>query len=169
MSKHLFRISLFIMTIGFLGLGCQAKAPKGKLTYCRYYCFETASVSKNYCELIAEPGADPKVSVVLGEGNRFQKPEIRAEYSVTAEDVQALQDWLAANKVFRLNGYDVNEPISGGSSYRIDMHYDSGETIMARWYGNKIKPKAIDAYNYLYFFFAPWRDQAIRESKPAAE
>lgn len=169
MSKHLFRISLLIMTIGFLGLGCQAKAPKGKLTYCRYYCFETASVSKNYCELIAEPGADPKVSVVLGEGNRFQKPEIRAEYPVTAEDVQALQDWLAANKVFRLNGYDVNEPISGGSSYRIDMHYDSGETIMARWYGNKIKPKAIDAYNYLYFFFAPWRDQAIRESKPAAE
>ena len=169
MSKHLFRISLLIMTIGFLGLGCQAKAPKGKLTYCRYYCFETASVSKNYCELIAEPGADPKVSVVLGEGNRFQKPEIRAEYPVTAEDVQALQDWLAANKVFRLNGYDVNEPISGGSSYRIDMHYDSGETIMARWYGNKIKPKTIDAYNYLYFFFAPWRDQAIRESKPAAE
>ncbi|MCR5840480.1 MAG: hypothetical protein K6G86_00205 [Bacteroidales bacterium] len=157
------------MTIGFLGLGCQAKAPKGKLTYCRYYCFETASVSKNYCELIAEPGADPKVSVVLGEGNRFQKPEIRAEYPVSAEDVQALQDWLAANKVFRLNGYDVNEPISGGSSYRIDMRYDSGETIMARWYGNKIKPKAIDAYNYLYFFFAPWRDQAIRESKPAAE
>ncbi len=169
MNKHLFRISLLIMTIGFLGLGCQAKAPKGKLTYCRYYCFETASVSKNYCELIAEPGADPKVSVVLGEGNRFQKPEIRAEYPVSAEDVQALQDWLAANKVFRLNGYDVNEPISGGSSYRIDMRYDSGETIMARWYGNKIKPKAIDAYNYLYFFFAPWRDQAIRESKPAAE
>lgn len=169
MSKHLFRISLLIMTIGFLGLGCQAKAPKGKLTYCRYYCFETASVSKNYCELIAEPGADPKVSVVLREGNRFGEPEIHAEYSVTAEEVQPLLDWLAANKVYKLNGYDRNEPISGGSSYRIDMHYDSGETIMARWYGNKIKPKAIDAYNYLYFFFAPWRDRAIQESKPVAE
>ncbi len=169
MSKHLFRISLLIMTIGFLGLGCQAKVPKGKLTYCRYYCFETASVSKNYCELIAEPGAAPKVSVTLREGNRFGEPEIHAEYPVTAEEVQPLLDWLAANKVYKLNGYDRNEPISGGSSYRIDMHYDSGETIMARWYGNKIKPKAIDAYNYLYFFFAPWRDRAIQESKPAAE
>ena len=170
MQKRIFHLTLLIMAIGLFGMGCQAKAPKGKLTYCSYTCFETASVSKSYCELIAEPGAEPKISVVLREGNRFGDPEIRAEYPVTAEDVQALQDWLAANKVYKLNGYDVNEPISGGSSYRIDMRYGPGEEIMARWYGNKIKRQAIDAYNYLYFgFFAPWRDRAVKESQPAEE
>ena len=155
------------MAIGIFGLGCQARAPKGKLTYCRYYCFETASVSKNYCELFAEPGAAPKVSVTLREGNRFGDPEIRAEYPVTTEEVQPLLDWLAANKVYKLNGYDRNEPISGGSSYRIDMRYGPGEEVMARWYGNKIKRQAIDAYNYIYAFFKPWRDRAIEESKAA--
>ena len=168
--KNLFHISILIMAIGLFGMGCQAKAPKGKLTYCRYYCFETASTSKNYCELIAEPGAEPKVSVVLYEGNRFGDPEIHAEYPVTAEDVQALQDWLAANKVYKLNGYNLNEPISGGSSHRIDMRYGPGEEITARWYGNKVKRQAIDAYNYLYYsFFAPWRDRAVKESQPAEE
>ena len=168
MQKSIFHITVLIMAIGLFGMGCQAKAPKGKLTYCRYYCFETASMSKNYCELIAEPGAEPKVSVVLREDNRFGDPEIRAEYPVTAEEMQPLVDWLAANKVYKLNGYDYNEPISGGSSERIDLRYDSGEQIMARWYGNKIKRQAIDAYNYIYAFFAPWRDRALKEGEPTA-
>lgn len=170
MQKRIFHLTLLIMAIGLFGMGCQAKAPKGKLTYCSYTCFETASMSKNYCELIAEPGAEPRVSVVLREGNRFGDPEIRAEYPVTAEEMQPLVDWLAANKVYKLNGYNHNnEPISGGSSERIEMRYDSGEQVVARWYGNKIKRQAIDAYNYLYSFFAPWRDRAVKESKSATE
>ena len=157
---------LLIMAIGAFGLtACQAKVPKGKLIYCSYSKTGAAGLGKDYCELIADPGTDPKVVVVLDEDNRFGDPVIHKEYPVTPEEYAPLEEWLKSNKVYRLNGYNLEEPITGGHSYRIYMEYDSGDKVNARWYGHKVKDKAIDAYNYIEWFFKPWRERAVRDSQ----
>ena len=54
-----------IMAVGLSGLACQAKAPKGKLIYCSYARTGMAGLGKDYCELIADPGTEPKVKFYL--------------------------------------------------------------------------------------------------------
>ena len=106
---------LLIMAMGLFGLtACQAKAPKGKLVYCSYAASGAAGLGKDYCELIADPGTQPIVRVVLSEGNRFDDPVIREEYPVTPEEIVPLQKWLMSNKVYKLDGYNSEEPITGG-------------------------------------------------------
>ena len=157
---------LLIMAIGFLGLSaCQAKAPKGKLIYCSYAASGSAGLGKDYCELIADPGTQPFVRVVLHQGNRFGDPEIREEYPVSPEEITPLQEWLAGNKVYKLDGYNYEEPITGGYAHRIYMEYDSGDHVDARWYGSDIKDLAIKAYNYIEFFFRPWVERAGKENQ----
>ena len=158
-----------IMAIGSIGTACLARVPRGRLIYCSYSCSGSAGLGKDYCELIADPGAEPRVNVVLKEGNRFEEPEIRAEYFADEADVARLQDWLKKNKVYKLDGYQLEEPISGGYAYRIYMEYDDGQKVNVRWYGHNVKDKAVAAYNYIEAFFAPWRDQATEESIPVVE
>ena len=155
------------MTFCAIGTSCFAQAPKGRLTYCSYSRTGAAGLGKDYCELIADPGKTPKVVVALDLGNRFGKPETHAEYEVGEELVDSLSKMLADAKVYKLNGYNVDEHISGGHSYRIYQEYDSGEKINARWYGHKIKSEALSAYHMIEAFFRPWRTQAIRENDPA--
>ena len=160
---------LLVMAIGLAGLNCPAKVPKGKLIYCSYSSTGSAGLGKDYCELIADPGTEPRVNVVLKEGNRFDEPEIRAEYFADEADVAYLQDWLKKNKVYKLDGYRLDEPMTGGYAYRIYMEYDSGQTVDARWYGHGVKDKAIGAYNFIESFFESWREQAVKESEPVVE
>ena len=156
---------LLIMAMGLFGLtACQAKAPKGKLVYCSYAASGAAGLGKDYCELIADPGTDPVVRVILNEGNRFGDPVIREEYPVTPEEIVPLQEWLMSNKVYKLDGYNYEEPITGGYAHRIYMEYDSGDHVDARWYGSKVKDLAIKAYNYIEYFFKPWRERALAEN-----
>jgi len=157
--------TLLIMAIGLFGAACSARVPQGKLTYCSYAESGSAGLGKDYCELIADPGTTPKVVVALKLGNRFGEPEIRAEYPVGQEVVDSLQAMLAAAKVYKLDGYRLDEPISGGYAYRIYQEYDSGQKVDARWYGHHVKNEALSAYSMIERFFTPWREKAIREEK----
>ena len=159
--KRLPSILLLIMALG-LNLSCTAQ-PKGKLIYCSYSCTGVAGLGKDYCELIADPGADPKVVVVLNQGNDLDPGEIRAEYPVDAAVVDSLQAKLSEMKVYRLNGYDHEEDMTGGSIYRIYQEYDSGDKVNARWYGHDIKENARAAYAAIERFFEPWRARAQEE------
>lgn len=164
--KLLFKI-LIVMSLGIFGSSCHAQAPRGKLTYCSYSCTGAAGLGKDYCELIADPGEEPRVVVALDLGNRFGKPEIHAEYPVGSHVVDSLQAMLAQAKVYKLNGYNVDEEICGGHSYRIYQEYDSGAKVNARWYGHNIKTEAWNAYHMIEAFFRPWREQALQENDPA--
>lgn len=163
--RLIFKI-ISVMAFGLIGTSCLAQAPKGKLTYCSYSSTGAAGLGKDYCELIADPGEAPKVVVALNLGNRFNDPEIRAEYPVGQETVDSLAKLLAEAKVYKLNGYNVEEAITGGHSHRIYQEYDSGEKINARWYGNHVKQEAWAAYRMIEAFFAPWRTQATKENDP---
>ena len=156
--------SILIMSIGLFSCSIWAHKPKGDLTYCTYCCSGAAGLGTDYCELVAPPEGAPKVVVVLSENNRFGDPVVRRSYPVDKSVVDSLQGLLTALKFHRLNGYDVNEPICGGHSYRIQARYASGDEVQARWYGHKIKDKAIAAYNAIEHFFAPWRERALKEA-----
>ncbi|MBQ9659706.1 MAG: hypothetical protein IJV37_00370 [Bacteroidales bacterium] len=158
---------LFVMALALLGMACSGRAPKGKLTYCSYAESGSAGLGKDYCELIADPGTTPKVVVALHIGNRFQDPEIRREFPVDAAVVDSLQNLLSERKVYKLNGYHLDEPITGGYAHRIYQEYDSGDKVEAKWYGHKVKDAAWSAYHMIEAFFAPWRERAEAEAAEA--
>ena len=145
-------------------LGIFTSAPGGSLTYCSYARTGAAGLGKDYCELIADPGTTPKVVVVLDEGNRFGDPVIRRTFEVDKKTVDSLQQLLLDNKVYKLDGYEVDEAICGGHSYRIYMEYSSGDKVNARWYGHNISDKALVAYALIERFFEPWRSRALKEA-----
>lgn len=152
------------------GCGLLSRPPKGDLIYCSYAQTGAAGLGKDYCELIADEGAEPKIVVVLDEGNRFGDPEIHSTYPVDKSVVDELAKLLADNKVYRLNGYNLEEPISGGHSYRIYQEYSSGQHVDARWYGHGVKDSALRAYAIIEHFFAPWRERAVKDNtNPAVE
>ena len=156
---------LLAMVFGFLGVSCGAqKAPEGQLLYCSYSRTGMAGLGKDYCELIADKDSIPKVVVALRIGNRFGEPEIHAEYPVDNEVVESLRAGLAERKVYELNGYALEEAMTGGHSYRIYQEYDSGEKINAYWYGHEVKQEAWAAYSYIESFFAPWRKKAREQN-----
>lgn len=156
---------LLIMAIGIIGCGFLAHKPKGELIYCSYRCSGAAGLGTDYCELIADQDSEPKVVVVLNKDNRFDDPVVTREYPVDRSVADSLSEILSRLKAYQLNGYNVEEPITGGHSYRIHMEYSSGENITAWWYGHKIKEQAITTYNAINYFFEPWRTRADKEAK----
>lgn len=153
------------MATGIISCGFMAPKPKGDLTYCSYAQRGAAGLGSDYCELIADAEGGPKVVVVMDEGNRFGDPEIRREYPVGKEVVDSLAKILEDAKVYKLNGYRLEEPICGGHSNRIYMEYSSGDKVNAFWYGHGVKDEAIRAYNLIAHFFKPWCEQAVREAR----
>ena len=151
------------MSAGIMGI--FASKPKGSLTYCSYSKAGAAGLGKDYCELIADPDSVPRIVVVLDEGNRFGDPVTLQTYPVDASTVDTLQQLLLANKVYKLNGYNVDEAICGGYSYRIYMEYSSGDRVNARWYGHKVSDEAWSAYALIERFFSPWRPRAVKDGK----
>lgn len=160
------RIIITILILLPVIMDCSAlnPAPKGRLVYCSYSSTGMAGLGKDWCELIADVDSVPKVVVCLDYGNRFDRPEIRAEYTVDDSVVDKLQKELARMKVHELAGYDVDEQMTGGHAYRIYMEYSSGEKINARWYGHDIKEEAVLAYSFIERYFAPWRERAVTDN-----
>ena len=154
-----------IMAISIFSCGCLAHKPKGDLIYCSYACRGAAGLGSDWCELIADTDSVPKVVVVLDSDNRFGDPVIRREYPVERSVVDSLAKILSDAKVYKLNGYHVEEPICGGHSHRIHMEYSSGDQVTAFWYGSHIKESAWSAYHLIENFFAPWRRQARGEQQ----
>ena len=146
----------------FSGCAAAQGGPAGKLVYCSYSETGVAGLGKNYCELIADTDSEPKVVVVLDQDCRFADVR-KAEYPVGPELADSLQAKLAAAEVYKLNGYSVDEPMTGGTVYRIYMEYDSGEKVNAHWYGHDIKPEAWDAFHLIRRFFDPWRSRTEEE------
>ena len=136
-------------------------APKGKLTYCSYSDTRVAGLGKDYCELIADEGTEPVIHVRLNVGNDMmpEGSDRKGDFTVDAATVESLREKLAEGKVHKLNGYDVEEGLCGGTIYRIYMEYSSGEKINARWHGHTIKDEAWAAYYLIRKFFAPWREK----------
>ena len=120
--------------------------PKGKMIYCSCsntnYGLPSGELRYSYYEMIADEGTKPKVVYYEDWGNNSKK----TEYSATAQDVEKLSNVLRDMNIFKLNSYIVDEPMTGGTSYRIHMEFSSGEKLNATWFTEDPKPLAIDAF-----------------------
>ena len=163
--KHFY---LLLMAVSIFSCASLSHKPKGDLIYCSYCCAGAAGLGTDYCELIADPDSVPRVAVTLDEDNRFGDPVIKRSYPVDRTVVDSLAKLLFQAKAYKLDGYNVNEPICGGHSNRIHIEYSSGDKVNAFWYGNKIKDDAIATYNMIEHFFAPWCKQARKEANTEA-
>lgn len=153
------------MAIGLFSCGSRAQKPQGELIYCRYCCSGAAGLGTDYCTLVAEPDSVPKVVVVLNDDNRFDDPVIKRSYPVDKSVVDSLQQLLANTEVYKLDGYRLEEPITGGHSYSFNVKYSSGEKVDVYWYGHGVKEKVLTAYYTIEKFFTPWREQARKEAE----
>ena len=123
-----------------------AKFPEGRMTYCSCaytnYGLPEGEIRHSYYELIADEGAEPKVIYCEDRGGEPKKTEFRA----TEQDVKELSSILRDKSVFKLNGYNVDERMTGGTSYRIHMEFSSGEKLNATWFTHNPKALASEAY-----------------------
>ena len=149
--------------MGSMLSGCGAAAPRGAesdvLVYCSYSATHHGGLGKDYCELIADPGQKPKVVVRLHQGNHLDPGEVNGDFTVRKAVVADLQKQLEDANVRALNGYQVDEQMMGGTTYRIYMEYASGEKVNAVWFGHDIKREALAAYSLIERFFQPWIQQ----------
>ena len=159
------RIFTLIMAVSLFSCGLPARKPEGDLIYCSCRRAGAAGLGTDYCELIADKDSIPKVVIVMDKDNRFGDPVVKRTYEVDGSVVDSLARILAEIKAYKLSGYHLEEPITGGHSYRIYMEYSSGEKINADWYGNHVKDEAILAYNTIHRFFSPWCEKARKEGK----
>lgn len=120
--------------------------PKGKMIYCSCsftnYGLPAGELRYSYYEMKADEGTKPKVVYCEDRGSGSKK----TEYPATAQDVEKLSNVLRDMNIFMLNGYNVDEQMTGGTSYRIHMEFSSGEKLTAYWFTHEPKPLAIDAY-----------------------
>lgn len=120
--------------------------PEGRMIYCSCaytnYGLPAGNIRHSYYELIADEGVEPKV-VYCEE--RDGDP-MKTEYRATEEDVRELTSILREKDVFELNGYNVDEQMTGGTSYRIYMEFSTGEKLNATWYVEKPLALATETY-----------------------
>ena len=155
------RIVILISALLMAMNSFSQEAPKGKLIYCSYAADHHAGLGKDYCELIADEGEEPKVVVSL-YNNCHYKDAVKKTFPVTAAEVEKMQQMLEKEQVYKLNGYNHYEMLEGGTTYRIYQEYlfeGNVTKVDVRWSGHEIKPEAMSAYAMIERFFDPWRSQ----------
>ena len=163
--KSFLQICILAMASLLSACGGSSAQPKGKLIYCSYSETRHAGLGKSYCELVADDGKEPYIAVRLDLDSRIVEVPLKADIPIDGSVVEELQELLAKNEVYKLDGYHVDEMLDGGATFRIHMEYSSGETVTADWFGVNIREEAWDAYYLIEGFFEPWRQQA-REMFP---
>lgn len=136
-----------IITLCMLSLAvCAQEAPKGKMIYCSCaytnYGLPAGEIQYSYYELIADEGTAPKVVYCEDRGDSK-----KTEFSATEKDVTELRNILHEMNIYEIDGYNVSEQMTGGTSYRIHVEYASGEKLSASWFTHTPKPLALGAYN----------------------
>ena len=128
-----------------------AAFPEGKMIYCSCaytnYGLPVGEIRHSYYELIADEGKAPKVIYCEDRGDSK-----KTEYRATQKDVTELSNILREKNIFKLNGYNVDEQMMGGTSYRIYMEFSSGEKLNATWFTHRPVALASDAYSTILRF-----------------
>ena len=137
----------FLILLCVLSMSVFAQeSVENKLIYCS--CSRTnhglpaGEISRSYYELIADEGTAPKV--VYCE-IRDDEPE-KKEYPATEQDVANLYQKLQDMGAFDLDGYQVDEAMTGGSTYRVYMEFSNGNKVNATWFTQDPKPLAVETY-----------------------
>ncbi len=100
-------------------------------------------LGKDYFEMIADPGVEPKVVAV----HKFDTPEYtKNEYSITAQDVKGVQEELYKVDLEKIRDYNRDDEMTGGTTYRVYMEFADGDKINATWFTHEPRKEAVQAY-----------------------
>ena len=156
---------ILLIPLMFIMMTCWAQTtPKAKLIYCS--CAETPygvpDKGKDYYELIADEGKTPRVVKCTDAGTNFA---VKKDYNVTEDDVKRMQQILQDLDVGKLNGYNKNEDMTGGSSFRVYMEYADGSNINATWYTHQPTDLAVKTYNTILNTLSALFEQASQSKE----
>lgn len=125
-----------------------------KLFYCscayRRYGLPVGVVTYSYYELVADKGKKPHIVYVEEKG---REPE-KTNFTATENDVAELYKILKDIKVENLDGYNVSEDMTGGTSYRIHVEFADGKNVTANWLTHSPKSEAVIAYENILRFLS---------------
>ena len=143
---------LILMTM--LCLGVMTCFAQRKLIYCscayNNHGLPVGEISHSYYELIADKGKKPYVVYCEERGGDPEKKK----YPVKEKDVTALYDILQNLKIEDLDGYNVSEDMTGGTSYRIHVEYADGRKVTASWFTHAPMGEAVKAYQTILRFLS---------------
>lgn len=107
-------------------------------------------IQSSYFDLVNDKnGGEPKeVYFENRGGDRIRK----TEYPATKQDVKDLYDLLIDMDVFKLDGYNVDNGIDGGTTYRISLGFSSGDKFKATWHAENPDPKVEAAFKKIWMF-----------------
>ena len=107
-------------------------------------------IQSSYFDLVTDKnGGEPKeVYFENRGGDRIRK----TEYPATKQDVKDLYDLLIDMDVFKLDGYNVDDGIDGGTTYRISLGFSSGDKFKATWHAENPDPKVEAAFKKIWMF-----------------
>lgn len=81
-------------------------------------------------------------------GNRTRT----TEYPATKKDWYALTAMLEDMEIFKLDGYNVDEEMEGGSTSCIKLKFSTGEELKASWHAENPDPQAEAAFKKIWMF-----------------
>lgn len=148
-----------MLTFGFLTGYAQETAPceqtcksASMLIYCScsytHHGLPVGEISYSFYALIADEGKPIHIDYYEDRGSSNNK----VEYPATEKDVCELAHLLKELKVEDFNGYNEEELMCGGTTYRIYMEYSDGKKLEARWLTQHPKPEAAAAYGEINNF-----------------
>ena len=125
-----------------------------KLIYCSCaftnYGLPVGEIKYSYYELIADKGKKPYVVYCEDRGEEPKKKN----FPVTEKDVTTLYKILQDLNVEDLDGYNVNEDMMGGTSYRIHIEFADGKKVTASWFTHHPIEEAVSVYNTILRFLS---------------
>ena len=154
-----------MMALCFCVIACFAQRAKSKqqrrvqpverkLLYCscayRKYGLPAGVVNYSYYELIADKGKKPHV--IYAEENGLEP--VKTVFPATEKDVAELYKTLQDLGVENLDGYNVSEDMTGGTSYRIHVEFADGKQVTANWFTHTPKGEAVVAYETILRFLS---------------
>lgn len=118
------------------------RIPDGDMVYCscsvRHHGLPVGEIQREFYELIADKDKAPKVVHGVERDGKVEK----TEHAATAENVAQLYATLSDLNVIQIKNYHAEEPMSGGTTYRVYMEFSSGEKLNANWLTKDPNPLA---------------------------
>lgn len=101
-------------------------------------------LGKDFYEMYNDPGTKPKILSAF----RYNTPEYtKKEYPITDEVVKGLQEKLYKIDLEEIRGYNIDEMMTGGTTYRVHLEFADGDQITAEWFTHEPLPEAVAVYS----------------------
>lgn len=127
-----------------LNVSCSGPEQRADLIYASCAATHHGGLGKDFYEMYNDPGTKPKILSAF----RYNTPEYtKKEYPITDEVVKGLQEKLYKIDLEEIRGYNIDEMMTGGTTYRVHLEFADGDQITAEWFTHEPLPEAVAVYS----------------------